>query len=332
MVGSLGYIGRTEVGFTKALKSATEDEPKLSGILCFKTKGFLRPLVSHSPWGAPVLFVKKKDGSLRRKKLYARSPSGSSGCRGALFLGLTPVVKSNGDVRMMIMDEAHKSKSLVPRPRKLLMVILMIFEIMYWCGNGNEDQDIATYRMERFMSRVTGRLLQKAFKARREAQSSERSSTSAMLIIGRKALNSKLGDQVLLGKYTLEVYLFWEKKREKYGCDCSKRLKHSKISLLKVCWNSKRGPEFTWEREDYMKSKYPQLFVDRADEWLLNPGTRFFLKDGGDTMTTMIWIVREVFVKILLESFGKLSISCCDYVLYVMWYAPWLCEQLESFM
>ncbi|GJU16916.1 hypothetical protein Tco_1144882 [Tanacetum coccineum] len=39
----------------------------------------------------------------------------------------------------------------------------------------------------------------------------------------------------------------------------------SKI-LMKVCWNSKRGPEFTWEREDYMKSKYPQLFVGRSDE------------------------------------------------------------------
>ncbi|GJS60650.1 reverse transcriptase domain-containing protein [Tanacetum coccineum] len=45
-----------------------------------------------------------------------------------------------------------------------------------------------------------------------------------------------------------------------------KSLKRSKISLVKVCLNSKRGPEFTWEREDYMKSKYPQLFVDRADE------------------------------------------------------------------
>ncbi|GJR40694.1 hypothetical protein Tco_1216378 [Tanacetum coccineum] len=43
-------------------------------------------------------------------------------------------------------------------------------------------------------------------------------------------------------------------------------------------------------------------------------------------------IIREVFVKLLLDSFGKLSISCCDYVLYVMWYAPWLCDQLESFM
>ncbi|GJQ98419.1 hypothetical protein Tco_0009558 [Tanacetum coccineum] len=45
-----------------------------------------------------------------------------------------------------------------------------------------------------------------------------------------------------------------------------KSLKCSRIPLVKVHWNSKRGPEFTWEREDYMKSKYPQLFVDRAVE------------------------------------------------------------------
>ncbi|GJT11639.1 reverse transcriptase domain-containing protein [Tanacetum coccineum] len=45
-----------------------------------------------------------------------------------------------------------------------------------------------------------------------------------------------------------------------------KSLKRSRISLVKVRWNSKRGPEFTWEREDYMKSKYPQLFIERTDE------------------------------------------------------------------
>ncbi|GJX37594.1 putative reverse transcriptase domain-containing protein [Tanacetum coccineum] len=45
-----------------------------------------------------------------------------------------------------------------------------------------------------------------------------------------------------------------------------KSLKRSKIALVKVRWNSKHGPEFTWEREDYMNSTYPQLFVDRADE------------------------------------------------------------------
>ncbi|GJX78546.1 putative reverse transcriptase domain-containing protein [Tanacetum coccineum] len=45
-----------------------------------------------------------------------------------------------------------------------------------------------------------------------------------------------------------------------------KSSKRSKIALVKVRWNSKHGTEFTWERKDYMKSKYPQLFVDRADK------------------------------------------------------------------
>ncbi|GJS71686.1 putative reverse transcriptase domain-containing protein [Tanacetum coccineum] len=36
-----------------------------------------------------------------------------------------------------------------------------------------------------------------------------------------------------------------------------KTLKRSKIPIVKVRWNFKRGPEFTWEREDHMKSKYP---------------------------------------------------------------------------
>ncbi|GKE34690.1 hypothetical protein Tco_1454012, partial [Tanacetum coccineum] len=39
-----------------------------------------------------------------------------------------------------------------------------------------------------------------------------------------------------------------------------KKLKRSRISIVKVRWNSKRAPEFTWEHEDQMKLKYPQLF------------------------------------------------------------------------
>nr|GEX29615.1 putative reverse transcriptase domain-containing protein [Tanacetum cinerariifolium] len=39
-----------------------------------------------------------------------------------------------------------------------------------------------------------------------------------------------------------------------------KTLKRSKIHIVKVRWNSKRGPKFTWECEDHMKAKYPQLF------------------------------------------------------------------------
>ncbi|GJR99610.1 putative reverse transcriptase domain-containing protein [Tanacetum coccineum] len=43
-----------------------------------------------------------------------------------------------------------------------------------------------------------------------------------------------------------------------------RKLKHRKVVLVKVRCNSKRGPEFTWEHEDQMRIKYPQLFVDRV--------------------------------------------------------------------
>ncbi|GJW89817.1 putative reverse transcriptase domain-containing protein, partial [Tanacetum coccineum] len=40
-----------------------------------------------------------------------------------------------------------------------------------------------------------------------------------------------------------------------------KKLKKRRIPIVKVRWNSRRGPEFTWEREDEMKRKYPQFFA-----------------------------------------------------------------------
>ncbi|GJS73568.1 putative reverse transcriptase domain-containing protein [Tanacetum coccineum] len=39
-----------------------------------------------------------------------------------------------------------------------------------------------------------------------------------------------------------------------------KQLKQSRIPIVKVRWNSKRGPEFTWKREDQFRAKYPHLF------------------------------------------------------------------------
>nr|GEW93947.1 putative reverse transcriptase domain-containing protein [Tanacetum cinerariifolium]GEW98861.1 putative reverse transcriptase domain-containing protein [Tanacetum cinerariifolium] len=43
-----------------------------------------------------------------------------------------------------------------------------------------------------------------------------------------------------------------------------KRLKQSCISIIKVRWNSRRDPEFTWEREDQFRKKYPHLFTKIA--------------------------------------------------------------------
>nr|GFC37799.1 putative reverse transcriptase domain-containing protein [Tanacetum cinerariifolium] len=43
-----------------------------------------------------------------------------------------------------------------------------------------------------------------------------------------------------------------------------KRLRQTRIPIIKVRWNSKRGPEFTWERKDQFKKKYPHLFTNQA--------------------------------------------------------------------
>ncbi|GJT06778.1 putative reverse transcriptase domain-containing protein [Tanacetum coccineum] len=53
---------------------------------------------------------------------------------------------------------------------------------------------------------------------------------------------------------------FVEERVEIMDCEV-KRLKQSRIPLVKVRWNSRRGPEFTWECEDQFRKKYPHLFT-----------------------------------------------------------------------
>ncbi|GJV88922.1 putative reverse transcriptase domain-containing protein [Tanacetum coccineum] len=43
-----------------------------------------------------------------------------------------------------------------------------------------------------------------------------------------------------------------------------KRLKQSRIPLVKVRWNFRQGPEFTWERKDQFRKKYLHLFTKTA--------------------------------------------------------------------
>nr|GEX50441.1 hypothetical protein [Tanacetum cinerariifolium] len=52
-----------------------------------------------------------------------------------------------------------------------------------------------------------------------------------------------------------------------------KKLKRSRIAIVKVRWNSKCEPEFTWEREDHMRLKYLHLFSS-VSCWI--SGSKFF--------------------------------------------------------
>ncbi|GJZ14554.1 putative reverse transcriptase domain-containing protein [Tanacetum coccineum] len=64
----------------------------------------------------------------------------------------------------------------------------------------------------------------------------------------------QIDDKLLMIKEPVEIF-----DRE------VKRLKQSRIHIIKVCWNSQRGPEFTWEREDQIRDKYPHLFTSNDE-------------------------------------------------------------------
>ncbi|GJS54200.1 hypothetical protein Tco_0627562 [Tanacetum coccineum] len=40
-----------------------------------------------------------------------------------------------------------------------------------------------------------------------------------------------------------------------------KQLRRSHVPIVKVRWNSRRGPEFTWEREDQFRKNIHHLFT-----------------------------------------------------------------------
>ncbi|GJV50111.1 putative reverse transcriptase domain-containing protein [Tanacetum coccineum] len=93
----------------------------------------------------------------------------------------------------------------------------------------------------------------------------------------RKPLEFEVGDKVMLKKCFVDEPLailldeiqiddklnFIEEPVEIMDREV-KRLKQSRIPIVKVCWNSRRGPEFTWEREDQMKKNSGRSFFPRV--------------------------------------------------------------------
>ncbi|GJV53475.1 hypothetical protein Tco_1449216 [Tanacetum coccineum] len=69
----------------------------------------------------------------------------------------------------------------------------------------------------------------------------------------RKPMEFQVGDKVMLKVSPWKGVVRFGKR--------GKLNPRSRIPLVKVRWNSKRGPEFTWEREDQFKKKYPHLFT-----------------------------------------------------------------------
>nr|GEW65078.1 putative reverse transcriptase domain-containing protein [Tanacetum cinerariifolium] len=94
--------------------------------------------------------------------------------------------------------------------------------------------------------------------------------------VRRKPLEFQVGDQVMLKVSPWKGVIRFGKrgKLNPHILDLSrtsgvmdrkvKRLKQSRVLIVKVRWNSRRGPEFTWEHEDQFRKKYPHPFPKAA--------------------------------------------------------------------
>ncbi|GJU86944.1 putative reverse transcriptase domain-containing protein [Tanacetum coccineum] len=205
-----------------------------------------------------------------------------------------------GGMRTIIMDEAHKTRYSVHLGADKMYHDLR--DMYWWSGM---KRDIATYVKEGFQPERLARvwlcklvqeitdkvvLIKEKLKAARDHQKSYADNRRVMELGLNKGIWNRTRESELSGVYNtfhvlnlkkcladanLHVPLneikvdktlrFVEEHVEIMDREI-RSLKCSRISLVKVCWNSKHGPEFTWEREDHMNSKYPQLFVDRAVE------------------------------------------------------------------
>nr|GEY87039.1 hypothetical protein [Tanacetum cinerariifolium] len=69
---------------------------------------------------------------------------------------------------------------------------------------------------------------------------------------------------ILLDEIHIDAKLYFVEEPVEIMDRKVKWLKQSRIPIVKVRLNSRRGPEFTWECEDQFRKKYPHLFTKTA--------------------------------------------------------------------
>nr|GEW20032.1 hypothetical protein [Tanacetum cinerariifolium] len=169
-------------------------------------------------------------------------------------------VNESGDVRTLIIDEAHKSKYYVhPGADK------MYYDLRdrYWWHGMKKDTAKYVSKCLTFLKvkaehqRPSGLLQQPEIHDRLKVACDCQKSYADKR---RKPLKFSVGHVA----YMLELPEELNGVHDTFHVSNLKKClaDPTLIAIIKVRWNSKRGHEFTWEREDEMKLKYPHLFSD----------------------------------------------------------------------
>ncbi|GJZ00086.1 putative reverse transcriptase domain-containing protein [Tanacetum coccineum] len=103
-----------------------------------------------------------------------------------------------------------------------------------------------------------------------------------------------------------------------------KRLKQSRIPIIKVRWNSRRGPEFTWEREDQFQKKYPHLFTNRASSSNATRSMRHenLCNINNEQVKLWAYLTNTYFVKSNVSVFKRLLIVVLLYLVLLICDVP----------
>nr|GEW65861.1 putative reverse transcriptase domain-containing protein [Tanacetum cinerariifolium] len=184
-----------------------------------------------------------------------------------------------GDLRSLIMHVSHKSKYLInPRSDKMYQDL----KKLYWWSNMKTE--IATY-----VSYVESIVMERGDTFQKTEELNRRYIIPFKILakVGTVSFQLELPKQltrvhstfyvsnlkkcfsgeplaILLDEIQIDDKLNFIEEPVKIMDQEVKQLKQSRIPIVKVHWNSRRGPEFTWEREDQMKKKYPHLFANLA--------------------------------------------------------------------
>ncbi|GKA41349.1 putative reverse transcriptase domain-containing protein [Tanacetum coccineum] len=227
-----------------------------------------------------------------------------------------------GDLRSVIMHESHKSKYSIHLGSKNMYQDM---KKLYWWPNMKAD--IATY-----VSKCLTCARVKAEHQRPSGLENDPLDKLARLYLNRIVARHGIPVSIICDRDGRFTSNFWRSFQKALGTDLImplegihvdyklqfveepveimereiKRLNRSRISLVKVRLNSRRGPEFTWERKDSFKQKYPQLFTNRVSSSTTRAKSDglFLKKVSADSFSSMVRPVTDEEIKAAMFSIG----------------------------